>query len=83
MPIRPRLESSVDNSTVLNGSVCLLFSDVYGSDESGFLGLLFVGYLDVPFLRTQARNSGCRVAMLTVTMAVPASVKDNTANTLF
>jgi hypothetical protein len=56
---------------------------VYGSEESGFLGPLFAVYLEAPLLRRHARNSGCRVAMLTVMMAVPASVNVKTANTLF
>ena len=82
MPIRPRVEFSVDIKSELMGSVC--FDSVgYGSEELGLLGLPFGGYLEVPLLRMQDRNSGCKVAMHIVTMAVPASVKDSTANTLF
>lgn len=78
MPIRAKLKCSVEQSSKLIGSVCFFSHDV-GSEESVFLGFLGAGYLDPPFFRVQAWNSGCRVAKDTVMMAVPASVNERTA----
>ena len=75
IPIRPRPDCSVDISSKLidfDG----LFSHEIGSEESGLLGLLVAGYLRLPLFRAQAWNSGWRVAIHTVIIAVPASVHD-------
>lgn len=75
IPIRPRLECSVDISSKLKDSAGL-FAHEIGSEDSGLLGLLVAGYLKLPLFRAQDWNSGCRVAIHTVIIAVPASVHD-------
>ena len=74
--MRPMSECSVDHSSELGSD--RFFSDGVCS-ESSLLGLLVAGYFELPLFLAKAWNNGCRVAMQTVMMAVPASTNDKTA----